>query len=117
MGALLRAGKQNFVIDHSSGEILTSSVSRLNHIVAHYPFGDGMTSKVLPIEGSFMSMTYNQSTDHLLISAKANTKWNASRHMICQLSEMMNGEAECEGIDVLQTFYGWYPYFSILKPF
>ncbi|XP_065220245.1 E3 ubiquitin-protein ligase rfwd3.S-like [Planococcus citri] len=79
---------------------------RLNNVVVHYPAGDTTASKVLPIEGSFMSMQYNKNNDHLLISTKASTKWTSSRHMICQLSEMKTGESDSECVDVLQTFYG-----------
>ena len=106
MVASLLAGKfvieLNFLFVRSSGLFYF----RLNNVVVHYVSGDSNASKVLPIEGSFMSMQYNRLNDHLLISTKAGTKWNSSRHIICQRSEMKTGESDCECVDVLQTFYG-----------
>lgn len=107
-----RAGKLNSRCCLCIWRIFVSLISvifRLNQIVAHYTSGDEIVKKVLPIEGPFMSMQYNRRNDHLLISAKASkNKWNTSRHMVCQLSELTGVEGEYDGIDVLQTFNGWY---------
>lgn len=54
-----------------------------------------------------MSMKYNVATDHLLVSAKASSKWPTSRHMVCQLSQNeMFTEQNYDPLNIHHTFYG-----------
>lgn len=87
-------------------------IIRLTSIIAIYPCGNSFKNITLPIEGNFLSMQYDDSTDNLLISARPSKNYLTPRHMICQLSKLQCGEPN-NYVDILHTFYGKYFYISI----
>lgn len=61
----------------------------------------------LPIEGNFLSMRYNETTDNVLISARPSKNFASPRHLVGQLSKQKSGGAR-NTFDVVNTFYGMY---------
>lgn len=51
---------------------------------------DSFDQKPLPLEGPFMSLRYNHETRHILVSARANQRYQYTRHILCELKQADN---------------------------
>ncbi|XP_030745834.1 E3 ubiquitin-protein ligase RFWD3-like [Sitophilus oryzae] len=72
--------------DESDSDILL--VAKLNSLWAFQIHADGTYSRhLLPVEGPFLSLKYEQDTKQILVSSRPNNQTPYSRHSVCYLQK------------------------------